>query len=375
MATRKASERKQGVVVERDVLAGALAFARLASSPRSIISALQCVKLEVDAGSLNVASTDLYVSVRTCLEEAERFDRFAACPDARAVADAVKAMPAGKVRLRMEDGTDRVLVVEAVGSKRAFRLRSMPGDDYPPLPETVPGDGSLVLESSALLAALSSVEHAASDDVTHPFKCGIYFDPEGLLVTTDGHRLARAPLLSGTAKVPAMLLPKASVPLLRKVLGGAESVRVEVAGGKVFFTAGPTCVCAKLLADDAFPKWRQFGTPDRSAKCARVPAEALLESVRAAGQMAGKTGAVYFHLEPGVVRVTSRDGEGRGEVEDEVPAEYEGPPRRVYASARYVQEALEALGPGPVDFLVYGELDPFYLERGEVSQLVMPTKS
>jgi hypothetical protein len=73
--------------------------------------------------------------------------------------------------------------------------------------------------------------------------------------------------------------------------------------------------------------------------------------------------------------VTSRDGEGRGEVEDEVPAEYEGPPRRVYASARYVQEALEALGPGPVDFLVYGELDPFYLERGEASQLVMPTKS
>ena len=147
---------------------------------------------EVDGkGALDVAATDLYVSVNGSIEAEVERPGSVAVP-ARDIFDRVKHMPDGPVQLSVNNGA--VTTIKAVGSARRYTLHGLPGGDFPNLPKPADDAPKLELPVETLSQLIARTHFSISTDETRAhlnsalFECG---ENVVRMVTTDGHRLSR----------------------------------------------------------------------------------------------------------------------------------------------------------------------------------------
>ncbi len=149
---------------------------------------------------------------------------------------------------------------------------------------------------------------AARQDVRY-YLCGVYLDPIGAMVATDGHRLhvARIDPFDG----PGLILPIDTVDQIIKVArpGTKTAPEIRIDGGLTASVSGVSILFAPV--DGAFPDWQRILPKNPSGKVAQFNPEYISDVARAEGYLTGgKTTEIFVHHNgDGAALVTSAAGE------------------------------------------------------------------
>src|SRR5918999_1603089 len=176
------------VTCTRDELLRHLGVVSRAVSTRMTVQILSGVKLTAAAGRLELAATDMELSLRSSLET-DISDEGVVVVPGKTFVDIVRLLPDADVSLehRHEEG----MVVLTCGTA-TYKLHTYNPDDFPQLPDVskvqlVPVDREAMLETSA------RVGRAASRAESRPVLTGILvrFEPGKLVMAaTDSYRLS-----------------------------------------------------------------------------------------------------------------------------------------------------------------------------------------
>src|SRR3954464_15940960 len=156
--------------VSREKFIGSLGVAVRGVSTRSAIQTLAGIRLEAQQeGGVELQATDMELGVRVRAEASVERAGVVVLPG-RLLLDVVRSLPKDVLSLeyRSQEGD-----VEVVSGPSRFHLRTLPGGEFPKLPEV--GDASVMrVPSQAFVETVGRVARAASRDETRPHLTGVF---------------------------------------------------------------------------------------------------------------------------------------------------------------------------------------------------------
>jgi DNA polymerase-3 subunit beta len=337
-------------VVERDVLAEAVAWVARSLPTRPVLPVLSGLLLEAAADGLSLACYDYEVSARIRVP-ADVAEAGTALVPGRLLAEITRSLPALPVEVGdaddgdANDSGDLVLTC----GPASFSLVTLPLREYPQLPELPRLAGTV--DGGALATAIGQVTPAASRDDTLPVITGVNVEIEGSLITlvaTDRYRLAirelpwspAEPGARSTLLVPAstlangakMMTPGVPVRVMLNAAGAAEADRagrdpagsLRAADAMIGFETGERRLTTRLLAGEYIKYSSKF--PGEFGSTGDMPATALAEAVRRVALVAERGSSVRLSFGPGQVTIEAGT---KGQAPPDQPSPREAPRNRV----------------------------------------------
>ncbi len=291
------------LVSPKEELASKLAMAGRAASAKSTIQILSHILLRAEEGRVELAATDMELSLRVPLDATVEEPGAVVLP--RLAADIVRTMADGPIALehRANEG-----VVGVSGGGSSFALNCLQAHDFPELPADE-GSG-LSVPADILVEAIDRVARAASRDETRPVLTGVLvrLGPDGItLVATDSYRLAvrQTALDAPPAEVVEAIVPARALTEVSRLVGvmKVDVVEVILTETQALFRIGDLRLTSRVI-DGQFPDHRQL-VPDTFEH------DVAFDRARAAG-------GAHPHRRPGAAqharpaRVRARHGDDLG---------------------------------------------------------------
>jgi DNA polymerase III subunit beta len=357
----------------RDELAGKLALAGRAASSKSTIPILGHVLLRAEEGAVEVAATDMELSLRAPLEASVEDPGAVVLP--RLAAEIVRSMAPGPVTLEHRRGEG---VAALTGGGSAFNLNCLQASDFPELP---PDDGEgVTIAAAPLTATIDRVIRAASRDDSRPVLTGVLtrLGPDGItMVATDSYRLAvkRTPLEAAPAAVSEAIVPARALAELSRIAAATKAEEMEVLLGesRAVFRVGGMRLTSRLI-DGQFPDYRQL-VPERFEHEVSFERAELLQVLTRIGVVAQRAAPIRLSFEGGQVTVSATSdqlGEGR----ESLPIAFQGDPLEIGFNAEFVRDGVESVEGEEVQLCLISPLRPGLL-RGvgdDYRYLLMPIR-
>lgn len=350
------------LTIERAILLTALGHVQSVVERRNTIPILSNVLLEAEGERLSLTATDLDIAV---------VDRLAAKvskPGSTTVAahtlyDIVRKLPDGsEVELVHSSGDQRL---ELRAGRSSFKLSCLPKEDFPVMAAgDLPHGFSLPAEQIRRL--IDKTRFAISTEETRYYLNGIYLHaasssgvPMLRAVATDGHRLARveAPLPSGAAGMPGVIVPRKTVAELRKLLeGSGADVKVELSDTKVRFSFGDVVLISKLI-DGAFPEYERVipRDNDKAMEVDNKVFSAAVDRVATISTEKSRTVKLTMKAEGLELSATSPD---QGSASEQITIAYTAAPIEVGFNSRYLLDITQQIEGENVRFLLGEALAP-----------------
>jgi DNA polymerase-3 subunit beta len=348
------------------------------ASTRSAVQALSGVQIAAstdDGGTVELRATDMEVGLRVPLQARVERTGTVVLP-ARLLLDVIRTLPPGDVSLELRPTEQDV---EIVGGTARFHIRTLRGEDFPPLPEPG-GDQVVAMPAPAFVDTIARVSRSASRDETRPILTGILVSAsadELRMVATDSYRLSvketrlEAPLDAGfEANVPARALEE----LGRLVRDEVAEIRIGVRANQVVFEVGGVALSSRLI-DGQFPNYRQL-LPEGYEHELTVARDELLEVVRRISLMAQKNAPLRLSFSEGEVRVSAQTPDV-GEASEPLPVPFAGEPFEIGFNPDFLVVGLESAGADEVVLKLISPLRPGLLEAADGSgflYLIMPIR-
>jgi len=370
-------------VVERDVLAEAVAWVARSLPTRPVLPVLSGLLLQAAADGLSLACYDYEVSARIRVP-ADVAEAGTALVPGRLLAEITRSLPALPVEVGdAGDGDDSGDLVLTCGPA-SFSLVTLPLREYPQLPELPRLAGTV--DGGALATAIGQVTPAASRDDTLPVITGVNVEIEGDLITlvaTDRYRLAireltwspaepepePEPGARSTLLVPArtladaarMMTPGVPVRIMLHAGGpakvGGSSRTAESAGSPraadamIGFETGERRLTTRLIAGEYIKYSSKF--PGEFGSTGDMPATALAEAVRRVALVAERGSSVRLSFGPGQVTIEAGT-KGQARARETVAAEFTGEESAIAFSPGYLLDGIgaaltAACAPGPAE--------------------------
>lgn len=357
-----------------DLLADLQTVARVASS-RSAIQALSGVQIAAGEPGVELRATDMDISLRVPLA-AEVVRPGEVVLPARLLVEIVRSLraPAATLELRT-DHQD----VEITAGTATFHVRTLRGEDFPPLPERG-GARSVVLPAGAFTETIARVSRSASRDETRPILTGVLVSAEGTglrMVATDSYRLSvketllETPLAEGfEANVPARALEE----LTRLVDPGTETITLGASENQVVFEVGDVALSSRLI-DGQFPNYRQL-LPEQFEHELTLATEELLDVIRRVALMAQKNAPLRLSFSAGELRVSAQTPDV-GEASESLPVPFAGEPFEIGFNPEFLVAGLESAATDRVVLRLISPLRPGLIEAADGSgflYLIMPIR-
>lgn len=343
--------------VERDAFVDALGPVQGVVEAKKTLPILSHLLLEASPDGVWLFGTDLDVGVRRGLT-AEVISPGSVALSARKLYEIARELPPATVELR----ADADLQVAIHCQRSSFRMKGLPRDEFPSLPD-LKGDDKIALETRLFRDMLRKTLFAVSSDQTRYALTGVLVQvqPEEIrMVATDGHRLAlvRAPRREGKgAETLEALVPKKAMVEAAKITrdeGG--DVRVWLAENQLILQQEASTLVARLI-DGQFPNYDQV-IPVPGPRKILIGREALQGALRRTSAIMGeRTTATELEFRPGRVLVSCVNMD-LGEAHEEIEAGYEGDGFKVGFNARYVLEFLGAIDAAEVALHITDPLSP-----------------
>jgi DNA polymerase-3 subunit beta len=334
------------IVLERDVLAEAVAWTARALPARPTIPVLAGIRLQAGA-DLVLSSFDYDVSAQATVPVTTA-EEGSALVSGRLLAEISRSLPARPVQITAEAGR----AVLTCGSA-TFNLLTMPEEEYPALPEMPPAAG--VVGSDAFATAVSQAAIAAGRDDTLPALTGVRIEIEGdtlTLISTDRYRLAVRELrwtperedTSAAVLVPARALSETA----RALTTGAQvSIALALPGpdgtggdGMIGFEGAGRRTTSRLLGGE-FPRYQRL-LPASQRSVAEMPASVLAEAVKRVSLVAERNTAVRLAFSEGQVLLEAGTGD-EAQAEEALEASFEGDDLAIAFNPQYLLDGLAAI--------------------------------
>jgi DNA polymerase III subunit beta len=326
------------IVCSREELAQKLAVVGRGVSTRAAVQILSGILVRGTGGKLELAATDMELSIRTSLDAQVEGDGAVVVPG-RLLVDLSRLLPDSEVTIEHRE-EENILHVQCGSAE--YRLNTYGAEDFPRLPEIESG-GSYTLDADTLLETLASVGRAVSRDEARPVLTGILVKfGEGKLVmaATDSYRLSyKETTIEGSAPDLEAIVPARALEELRRLVTTGGTLELGVQENQVIFGAGGTWLTTRRI-EGQFPKFDEL-RPKEFTHEVTLPREELLEVVRRTSVMAHRNSPLRLRFADGELTVWTQT-QDVGEARETLPARYEGEPLEIGFNADFLRDGIES---------------------------------
>jgi len=235
------------VTCSKDELTRALSVVGRAVSTRASVQVLGGILLRAAGGELEIAATDMELSLRLTAECQVEGDGAVVAPG-RLLVDLARLLPDGEVVLehRPEQGT-----LEVTSGTASYKLNTYSAEDFPKLPD-VENAQTFTVDRGAFLETVSRVARSASRDESRPVLTGILVRFEGgklVMAATDSYRLSvkETELSGGEGADLEAIVPARALTELTRIAQDADELRIGVQENHVVFGAGDVWLTTRRI--------------------------------------------------------------------------------------------------------------------------------
>jgi DNA polymerase-3 subunit beta len=356
----------------RDELSQKLAVVARAVSARTTVLVLGGILLRAENGELQLAATDMELSLRTSLEAQVDAEGAVVVPG-KMLVDLIRLLPDEDVQIehRAEEG-----VVRVDSGSYSSRLHTYNVEDFPRLPD-VESIGSFNVDREALLDTVGRVSRSASRDESRPVLTGILARFEAgklVMAATDSYRLSvKETPMEGDAPELEAIIPARALTEVTRIAAGAASLELGVHENQVVFVADGVTLTTRRI-EGQFPNYRQL-IPEAFEHTVTLPRAEAIEVVRRVGVMAQRNSPLRLRFAEGELTVSAQT-QDVGEAHESMPAPFTGEPLEIGFNAEYLRDGFESVGGEELVVKLISPLRPAVLqgEHEDFTYLVMPIR-
>jgi len=366
------------VTLNRSVLLEELQLIQGVVERRTTIPILSNILLETEGDRLNLAATDLDVTVFSRCTAVVR-EQGKTTIHGKVFFDLVRSLPTDSLDLSCHDGR-----IEVRSGTFTSQLASLDPADFPTLPEVPEGQGFAV--DLAILRQLidRSIFAVSSEEGHFQYNASLLLlsaDSLGM-VATDGHRLAWVKVPHGSATPPfeQQLLPRKVLNQLRHLVA-EEGVPLYIARGEnhLAFRLGNRILLSRVL-EARFPQYERVLVRDNPHRVKAQRGELAASLRRVALLASERTHGVQIQFDHDSISLASV-GFDLGQAAEVVPCSYAGEPLKVFVNASYLLDFLNAVDAEEVELQLRDPDGPIVMtpvgetpERGECLYVIMPIR-
>jgi DNA polymerase III subunit beta len=360
------------VAAARDELAQKLGLVARAVSTRASVQILSGVLLKAEGGQLQLAATDMEVSLRSSLHTQVEGEGAVVVPG-RLLVDLVRLLPDGDVTIehRPDEGVVQVLCGSASAS-----LNTYAAEDFPRLPD-IDAVGTFTVDRESLLETVARVSRSASRDESRPVLTGILVRFEAgklVMAATDSYRLSvKETTLAGDAPELEAIVPARALAELARVAQGGDTLELGVHENQVVFAVDDVWLTTRRI-DGQFPNYKQL-LPETFEHEVTLPRGEILDVVRRVGVVVQRTSPIQLRFAEGELTVFART-QDVGEARESIPVQFSGEPLQIGFNAEFLREGIESISADDLRLRLISPLRPAVIDGGEddPTYLIMPIR-
>ncbi len=357
--------------VSREELTRQVGVVSRAASTRTTVQVLAGLLLRAGEGRLELAATDMEISLRSSLEANVESEGAVVVPS-KLLADLVRLLPGDDVSIEHRSGEG---VVEIVSGAATYRLHTYNAEDFPRLPEASTVE-PMSVDTDALLETAARVSRAASRDESRPVLTGILVRFEGeklVMAATDSYRLAVKETSMGSSgpELDAIVPARALGELTRITQG--EGLEIGVLENQVIFTTDGVLLTTRRI-EGQFPNYRQL-LPETFEHELALNRDELLEVVRRVSVMAQRNAPIRLRFAEGELTVSAQT-QDVGEARETMPAPFSAEPLEIGFNPDFLRDGIESVEGDEVRLKLISSLRPAVIqgEGDDFSYLIMPIR-
>ena len=356
----------------RDELTRALGIVSRGVSTRTTVQILAGILLQASGGKLDLAATDMELSLRTSLEAQVEAEGSVVVPG-RLLLELARLLPDAEVSIehKLEEAA-----VEVRSGPATYRLHTYNAEDFPRLPEAAAADRHEV-DREMLLETVGRVSRSASRDESRPVLTGVLmrFEPGKLVMAaTDSYRLSvKETATEGSLPELEAIVPARALGELSRIAQAGEGIELGVHENQVVFTTGDALLTTRRI-DGQFPNYRQLG-PEACDHELMLPREELLDVVRRVAVMAQRNSPLRLRFADGELTVSAQT-QDVGEARESLPVSFAGEPLEIGFNAEFLRDGVESVTGEQLRLKLISPLRPAVLqgEDDDFLYLIMPIR-
>jgi DNA polymerase III subunit beta len=360
------------IVCSREELAQKLSIVSRGVSARTAVQILGGILVRAAGGKVELAATDMELSLRAPLEAKVEGDGAAVVPG-RLLADLARLLPAGEVEIEYRE-EENVLQVRCGPAE--YRLNTYSAEDFPRLPDTASAVTHPV-DTDLLLATVSSVGRAVSRDEARPVLTGILVKFGGgklVMAATDSYRLSykETPVAGEVPELEA-IVPARALEEVRRIAHAGGTLELGVQENQVLFGMDGTWLTTRRI-EGQFPKFDELRPKEFKHEVA-IPREELLEVVRRTSVMAHRNSPLRLRFAEGEVTVWTQT-QDIGEARETLPLRFDGDPLEIGFNAEFLKDGIESAGGDEMRLRLIDPLRPGLIQGpgDDFWYLIMPIR-
>ena len=360
------------ITCPRDELIRQLSIVSRAASARTTVQVLAGILLRSEAGKLELAATDMEISMRTSLECDVESEGAVVVPG-KLLVDLVRLLPAEEVSLEHRQGEG---VLEIVSGSADYRIHTYNAEDFPRLPETA-GTEMMAIDANAVLETAAKVSRAASRDESRPVLTGILVRFEGeklVMAATDSYRLAvKETSMSAPGPELDAIVPARALLEVGRVAQGADELQLGVQENQVLFASDGVLLTTRRI-EGQLPNYRQL-LPESFDHEVTVNREELLDVVRRVAVLAQRNAPLRLRFAEGELTVSAQT-QDVGEGKESLPAGFSGEVLEIGFNPDFLRDGVESADGDDLRLKLISPLRPAVLqgEGDDFSYLIMPIR-
>ena len=359
-------------VCPRDELARALGVVSRGVSTRTTVQILAGILLQAARGKVELAATDMELSLRTSMEAQVETDGSVVVPG-RLLLELARLLPDSEVTIehKLEEAA-----VEIRSGSATYRLHTYNAEDFPRLPDADAAERHEV-DRETLLETVARVSRSASRDESRPVLTGVLmrFEPGKLVMAaTDSYRLSvKETPVEGTVPELEAIIPARALGELARIAQAGESIELGVHENQVVFSTGDALLTTRRI-DGQFPNYKQL-VPEAFDHELLLPREELLDVVRRVSVMAQRNSPLRLRFADGELTVSAQT-QDVGEARESLPVEFGGEPLEIGFNAEFLRDGVESVVGDQLRMKLISPLRPAVLQgdSDDFLYLIMPIR-
>ena len=355
----------------RDELTRALGIVSRGVSTRTTVQILAGILLQASGEKLDLAATDMELSLRTSLEAQVEAEGSVVVPG-RLLLELARLLPGEEVSIehKLEEAA-----VEVRSGSATYRLHTYNAEDFPRLPDAAAADRHEV-DREMLLETVARVSRSASRDESRPVLTGVLmrFEPGKLVMAaTDSYRLSvKETATEGSVPELEAIVPARALGELVRIAQVGEGIELGVYENQVVFSTGDALLTTRRI-DGQFPNYRQL-VPDAFDHELTLPRDELLDVVRRVAVMAQRNSPLRLRFAEGELTVSAQT-QDVGEARESLPVSFAGEPLEIGFNAEFLRDGVESVGGEQLRLKLISPLRPAVLQgEDDPTYLIMPIR-
>jgi len=356
----------------RDELTRALGIVSRGVSTRTTVQILAGILLQASGEKLDLAATDMELSLRTSLEAQVEAEGSVVVPG-RLLLELARLLPGEEVSIehKLEEAA-----VEVRSGSATYRLHTYNAEDFPRLPDAAAADRHEV-DREMLLETVARVSRSASRDESRPVLTGVLmrFEPGKLVMAaTDSYRLSvKETATEGSVPELEAIVPARALGELVRIAQAGEGIELGVHENQVVFSTGDALLTTRRI-DGQFPNYRQL-VPEAFDHELTLPRDELLDVVRRVAVMAQRNSPLRLRFAEGELTVSAQT-QDVGEARESLPVAFAGEPLEIGFNAEFLRDGVESVSGEQLRLKLISPLRPAVLQGDDDDflYLIMPIR-